>query len=68
MKHRHTWILLVTLVWLLSISINCNSTTDKAVFFVDANLEQVVRETIGKPTGAIRKIDLLELTVLDANN
>ena len=38
------------------------------VHFSDQNLESIIRKTIEKPDGPIRKTDLMELTKLDAEN
>jgi hypothetical protein len=40
----------------------------ETVNFPDANLEQVIRDAIGKPTGDIDESDLVGLTELDASN
>ena len=40
--------------------------TDVPVDFADANLEQVVRDSLGKPTGDIYKTELLAIQGLDA--
>jgi Leucine-rich repeat (LRR) protein len=42
------------------------SVGDIIVEFEDPNLEQVVRETIGKPEGSLYLSDVIEITILDA--
>lgn len=47
---------------------NSTDTTDTIITFKDTNLEQVVRERIGKPTGDIYKSDVQGITSLDASS
>ncbi|NQT48188.1 MAG: leucine-rich repeat domain-containing protein, partial [Chloroflexi bacterium] len=56
-------VLLSMLALLLPASI---AAADQVVTFSDPDLEAVIREAIGKPTGDIYQSDLASLTILDA--
>jgi len=57
----------ICLILSLILALSLGLSACEEVTFPDANLEAVIRDAIGKPTGEIFYVDLLPLTTLDGS-